>query len=46
MLFALNTRAQVGDYRNSFSVGVSGGYILTKMSFVTAVPQTMLGGMT
>jgi hypothetical protein len=46
MLFALNMRAQVGDYRNRFSVGVSGGYILTKMSFVTAVPQTMLGGMT
>ena len=46
LLFVLKTRAQVGDYRNTFSVGVSGGYILTKMSFITAVPQTMLGGMT
>lgn len=44
--FCLTTRAQVGDYRNRISVGVGGGYILNKMSFVTAVPQTMLGGMT
>ncbi len=46
MLYCHTAEAQVGEYRNRFSVGVGGGYILNKMSFVTAVPQTMLGGMT
>lgn len=36
--------AQVGEYRNNFSVGVSGGYLMNTISFQPTVPQTMHGG--
>ena len=39
-------KAQVGEYRTDFAVGVNGGYILSKVGFTPDVPQSMLGGMT
>ena len=39
-------RAQVGEYRTDFAVGVNGGYILSNVSFTPDVPQNMQGGMT
>ena len=42
---SLATRAQVGEYRNDFSVGVSAGYMLSSVGFVPEVPQKQLGGM-
>ncbi|MBQ9231788.1 MAG: PorT family protein [Prevotella sp.] len=48
-LFALLpsiTKAQVGEYRTDFAVGVNGGYVLSNVGFTPDVPQRMLGGMT
>ena len=39
-------KAQVGEYRTDFAVGVNGGYILSNVGFTPDVPQSMLGGMT
>ncbi len=39
-------RAQVGEYRTDFAIGVNGGYILSNVGFQPDVPQSMLGGMT
>ena len=36
--------AQVGEHRNEFAVGVSGGYALSRVSFVPDVQQKMRGG--
>lgn len=38
--------AQVGEYRNRFSVGASGGYVMNSMGFQPSVLQKMHGGMT
>lgn len=47
MLFLpLAVQAQVGEYRNNLAVGVNGGYVLDKVSFVPNVPQDMMGGIT
>lgn len=43
---ALATKAQVGEYRTDFVVGVSGGYVMSNVGFTPEVPQSMLGGMT
>jgi len=40
------TKAQVGEHRSEFAVGVNGGYALTKIGFTPTVPQSMLGGLT
>ena len=39
-------KAQVGEYRTDFAVGVNGGYIMSNVGFTPDVPQNMLGGMT
>jgi hypothetical protein len=39
-------KAQVGEYRTDFAVGVNGGYVLSIVGFQPDVPQSMLGGMT
>lgn len=39
-------KAQVGQYRNDFSVGVNGGYMLSNVDFLPRVNQTMHGGLT
>ena len=38
--------AQVGEYRNTFSIGGSGGYMMNSLSFQPTVTQKMHGGMT
>ena len=38
--------AQVGEFRNDFSVGFNGGYVLSNIAYVPKVPQGMLGGVT
>ncbi|MBR1545560.1 MAG: PorT family protein [Prevotella sp.] len=40
------SKAQVGEYRTDFAVGVNGGYVLSNVGFTPDVPQSMLGGMT
>lgn len=39
-------KAQVGEYRNVFSVGISGGYAMNSVGFQPAVSQKMHGGYT
>lgn len=39
-------KAQVGEFRTDFAVGVNGGYVLSNVGFQPDVPQSMLGGMT
>lgn len=47
LLFAcLGVKAQVGEYRNVFSVGANGGYVLSKVGFNPTVTQGYHGGMT
>ena len=41
-----SARAQIGDYRTDFAVGVNGGYMLSNVGFMPEVPQKMLGGLT
>jgi len=38
-------RAQIGEYRNVFSVGASGGYMLSSVGFVPKVTQGQHGGL-
>lgn len=38
--------AQIGQHRNTFSVGVNGGYNLTTVRFTPKVVQSMKGGIT
>lgn len=40
------TWAQVGEYRNTFSIGASGGYNLSTIRFTPKVVQSMHGGLT
>ena len=39
-------RAQVGDYRTDFALGVNGGYMMSNVGFIPEVPQGWLGGLT
>lgn len=43
---SLTTSAQVGEYRNRFSLGGSAGYVLNTMNMQPTVLQNMHGGMT
>ena len=45
-ILACQAKAQVGEYRTDFAVGVNGGYMMSRVSFTPDVPQNMLGGMT
>ena len=42
----LPVHAQVGEYRNDFSVGVNGGYMLSHVNFTPRVTQAYQGGYT
>ena len=42
----LTVRAQIGEYRNEFAVGVNGGIVLSSVDFVPEVPQNQLFGKT
>lgn len=39
-------KAQVGEYRNRFAVGITGGYNMSSVGFQPTVIQSNLGGMT
>lgn len=39
-------KAQVGEHRNVFSVGVNDGYVLSNVGFDPSVPQNLHGGIT
>ncbi|MBO5579850.1 MAG: PorT family protein [Prevotella sp.] len=45
-IISFAAKAQVGEYRTDFAVGVNGGYVLSNIGFQPDVPQSMLGGMT
>ena len=42
----LGIKAQVGEHRNDFSIGVNAGYILSNVNFSPKVSQTFHGGIT
>ncbi|MCR5820548.1 MAG: PorT family protein [Bacteroidaceae bacterium] len=44
MFASINMRAQVGDLRNDFMVGVNGGYVISRVSFDPTVKKTWHGG--
>lgn len=46
VLFATQVSAQVGEYRNRFSIGIGGGYTLNTIGFLPSVTQSMHGGYT
>ena len=46
LLLPLGVVAQIGEHRNTLSVGVSGGYNLTTVRFTPKVVQSMKGGLT
>jgi hypothetical protein len=46
LICTFNAVAQVGQYRNDFSIGFNGGYVLSSVSFSPSVPQKMHGGVT
>lgn len=46
LLVGLTVKAQVGDYRNVFSVGLNGGYVLSNVGFNPSVTQGYHGGLT
>ena len=37
--------AQIGEHRDEFAVGVSGGYVMSNINFKPDVQQTLFGGM-
>lgn len=41
LFFTSKVSAQVGERRNDFSVGVSGGYVLNKMTFTPGIKQSL-----
>lgn len=46
LFMVLTVKAQVGEYRTDFAIGVNGGYVLSSVGFTPDVPQGLLGGMT
>lgn len=44
LLLPLTVQAQIGEHRNTLSVGVNGGYNLTSIRFTPKVVQSMKGG--
>ena len=46
LMMPMCVKAQIGEHRNTFSVGVSGGYNLSTVSFTPKVSQKMKGGIT
>jgi hypothetical protein len=45
-LFFSPVRAQIGEYRNEFAVGINGGVSMSKVDFLPEVPQDQLMGPT
>ena len=46
LLLPVGARAQIGEHRNTFSVGFNGGYNMTTIRFTPKVVQQMQGGIT
>lgn len=46
LLAAMSAKAQIGDHRNDFSIGVNGGYVLSNVGFVPKVTQSLHPGIT
>jgi len=46
LLIPLATFAQIGEHRNTFSVGINGGYVLSSVGFTPKVTQSQHGGIT
>lgn len=46
LLVTLSVRAQVGEYRNDFAVGVNGGLSLSQVNYLPKVPQDQFVGKT
>jgi len=44
LLLPMTIYAQVGEHRNDFAFGISGGYVLSSVGFVPKVPQDQLAG--
>ena len=42
----LPSHAQIGEHRDEFSIGVSGGYVMSNVAFVPKVNQGYHGGIT
>ena len=46
LIIAVTAKSQVGEYRNDFAVGVSGGMTMTRVNFLPKVPQDQCIGKT
>ncbi len=46
LTFTVRMTAQIGEYRNNFSVGFNGGYVLSNVGFTPSVTQGLHGGIT
>lgn len=46
LLCLTTARAQIGEYRNEFAVGVNGGIAMSSLGFVPEIPQNQLMGKT
>ena len=46
LLLPMVAKAQVGEYRTDFAVGVNGGYTMSQVAFQPDVPEGWLGGLT
>ncbi len=44
-ILSASARAQIGEHRNTLSIGVNGGYVLSNVGFTPKVNQKMYGGM-
>lgn len=43
-LTVTTAKAQIGEHRDEFAVGISGGYVMSSINFQPEVPQQQLGG--
>lgn len=46
MLGGMTAKAQIGEHRNDFSIGVNGGYLMSSVGFTPSIPQSQHGGLT
>lgn len=46
LIFPLSVAAQIGEHRSEFAIGVNGGCVLSRISFLPEVPQLQHPGLT
>ncbi len=39
MLGGMTAKAQIGEHRNDFSIGVNGGYLMSSVGFTPSIPR-------